>query len=189
MSSRTAARARGDRRGLAAVAGLVLTVGLALTGCDPTPADGATTAASPPAVTAPAAPVATVPPATPAPVVTAPEPAPVVTPSAVATPVPPAEPAPAPTTAKPQSAAPKTQPPVTKAAPEPKATTAKPPTDPEPTAQPKAAAGDCEIRSNAGNCYKAGQFCRDADLGKSTHEAGGRVIYCRMVSGKPHWQA
>ncbi|MGW2548437.1 hypothetical protein ACWC5I_48180, partial [Kitasatospora sp. NPDC001574] len=90
---------------------------------------------------------------------------------------------------------PKAQQTPTKAAPQPKVTTAQPPTDPEPpVAEPKApetkaaAAGDCEIRSNAGNCYKAGQFCRNDDLGKSTHEAGGRVITCRMVSGKPHWQ-
>ncbi|GAA1140714.1 hypothetical protein GCM10009664_06700 [Kitasatospora gansuensis] len=55
-----------------------------------------------------------------------------------------------------------------------------------PTAAP---VGSCEIVSNAGNCYKAGQFCRDADLGRSTHDATGRMIYCRMVSGKPHWQA
>ncbi|MBD0694187.1 hypothetical protein BG452_15215 [Streptomyces sp. CBMA123] len=69
-------------------------------------------------------------------------------------------------------------------------TTAQPPTDPEPQRTQAAAGGSgCEIRSAAGNCYAAGQFCRDADLGRSTHDAGGRVIYCRMVSGKPHWQA
>lgn len=171
-------RMRGGRRGLAAVAGLVFTVGLALTGCDPSATDAATAAATPPAVTAPAAPVATA-----APTVTESSPAPVVT-----APVPPVEPAPAPTTAEPRSPAPKTQSPAGKVTPEPRATTAKPPAEPEPT-QTKAPAGDCEIRSNAGNCYRAGQFCRDDDLGKSTHEAGGRVIYCRMVSGKPHWQA
>ncbi|MGP9022891.1 hypothetical protein ACT1U9_31370 [Streptomyces sp. BR1] len=48
--------------------------------------------------------------------------------------------------------------------------------------------GDCEIVSNAGNCYNAGQFCRKADLGRSTHAANGREIYCRIVSGRPHWQ-
>ncbi|WP_234348647.1 hypothetical protein, partial [Kitasatospora sp. MY 5-36] len=80
------------------------------------------------------------------------------------------------------------QPPATKA-PQPKVTTAQPPNDPEPPAAAAGAGAGCEIRSNAGNCYEAGQFCRNADLGKSTHEAGGRVIYCRMVSGKPHWQA
>ncbi|MFF2045460.1 hypothetical protein ACFVVX_34085, partial [Kitasatospora sp. NPDC058170] len=113
-------------------------------------------------------------------------PAPVVPPPpAPEAPQPPAPQPPAPTAAAPK-------PPATTKAPQPKATTAKPPADPEPEPAPKetvAAAGDCEIRSNAGNCYKAGQFCRNDDLGRSTHEAGGRVIYCRMVSGKPHWQA
>ncbi|WP_262928568.1 hypothetical protein [Streptomyces sp. CBMA152] len=42
--------------------------------------------------------------------------------------------------------------------------------------------------SNAGNCYNAGQFCRKADLGRSTHAANGREISCRIVSGRPHWQ-
>ncbi|MET8541755.1 hypothetical protein ABZW03_14040, partial [Kitasatospora sp. NPDC004799] len=98
--------------------------------------------------------------------------APVATPPPVAPPAQPSAPA---------------QPPATKA-PQPKVTTAQPPTDPEPPAAAGAGTG-CEIRSNAGNCYEAGQFCRNADLGKSTHDAGGRVIYCRMVSGKPHWQA
>ncbi|WP_199239376.1 hypothetical protein [Streptomyces sp. ICBB 8177] len=45
----------------------------------------------------------------------------------------------------------------------------------------------CGIRSNAGNCYRAGEFCRDADLGKSTTDAAGRVIRCLMESGRPHW--
>jgi hypothetical protein len=46
----------------------------------------------------------------------------------------------------------------------------------------------CSIRSAAGNCYRAGQFCREADLGRSTTDASGRSITCRMVSGRPHWQ-
>ncbi|MGW1174632.1 hypothetical protein ACWD4P_13030 [Kitasatospora sp. NPDC002543] len=158
MSSRIPGR---RRAGLAGLAGLVLTVGLALTGCDPSAADGGATASAAPSAAATTAPVVT-PPAQPAPA------APVTTP-----PAPPAQPsAPA-------------QPPATKA-PQPKVTTAKPPTDPEP---PAAAGAGCDIRSNAGNCYEAGQFCRNADLGKSTHDAAGRVISCRMVSGKPHWQA
>ncbi|MFD4655966.1 hypothetical protein ACFWP2_10085 [Kitasatospora sp. NPDC058444] len=170
------------RAGLAGFAGLVLTVGLALTGCDPSAADGGATAsasARPTVAATSTTAAATSPPATPA----APAPAPVTTP--------PAPPAPAAPVATPPPVAPPAQPsapaqpPVTKA-PQPKVTTAQPPTDPEP---PAAAGAGCEIRSNAGNCYEAGQFCRNADLGKSTHDAGGRVIYCRMVSGKPHWQA
>ncbi|MEU8925672.1 hypothetical protein AB0D10_32870 [Kitasatospora sp. NPDC048545] len=140
------ARIPGRRRaGLAGFAGLVLTVGLALTGCDPS-------AAGPAAPATPAvAPAATTPP---------------------------------------DSPATRSQPPTPKA-PQPKVTTAKPPTDPEPAPTAPAAAGGagCDIRSNAGNCYEAGQFCRNGDLGKSTHDASGRAITCRMVSGKPHWQA
>jgi hypothetical protein len=54
------------------------------------------------------------------------------------------------------------------------------------TAPPKSEV--CSIRSNAGNCYKAGQFCRNADLGSTTTDANGRSITCRMVSGRAHWQ-
>ncbi|MYS22302.1 MULTISPECIES: hypothetical protein [unclassified Streptomyces] len=50
-----------------------------------------------------------------------------------------------------------------------------------------AASGVCSIRSNAGNCYRAGQFCRKADLGATTTDASGRSITCVMESGKPHW--
>ncbi|MFB6619286.1 hypothetical protein ACFCV9_34535 [Streptomyces sp. NPDC056367] len=97
----------------------------------------------------------------------------------------------APTTVTP-SAVPTTaapQPPtrsVTPADPKPAATTQAPrPTAKVPT-QPTTA--ECEIVSNAGNCYKAGQFCRKADLGRSTHAANGRLIYCRMDGTQPRWQ-
>ncbi|WP_153471395.1 hypothetical protein [Streptomyces kaniharaensis] len=156
---------RGGRSGLAAVvAGLVLTVGLALTGCDPSAADGGAKASATAVVTS--APATAKP--TPAPPTTTPPPAP-------------STPAAQPTTAAPQA-------PATKA-PQPKVTTAQPPTDPEPQQTVASGGGGCEIRSSAGNCYEAGQFCRNADLGRSTHDASGRVITCRIVSGKPHWQA
>lgn len=45
----------------------------------------------------------------------------------------------------------------------------------------------CEIRSNAGNCYQAGQFCRKSDVGASTHDAHGRLITCGSDSGRPRW--
>jgi outer membrane biosynthesis protein TonB len=177
----------GHRR-LAAVAGLVLAVGLTLTGCDPTVKDTtvpagavATTAAATPAAPPAPAPATTTAEPAPAPspsATTAPAPAPVET-VAPATPKPPA-PAPAATTAKP----PATKAPVP--APAPTKTVEAPHTTSAPAPAP---AGNCEIVSNAGNCYKAGQFCRNDDLGRSTHDAGGRLIYCRMVSGKPHWQA
>ncbi|MEU6967289.1 hypothetical protein AB0A71_06010 [Kitasatospora aureofaciens] len=163
MTSRIPGRRRAT--GLAGFAGLVLTVGLALTGCDPSAADGK--ASSAPTASA----GSTVPPTPSAPPATTPAQAPpAITPSA-----------PPPSAAHPQTPA---------AKPQPKMTTAQPPTDPEPQHTQAAAGGSgCEIRSNAGNCYAAGQFCRNDDLGRSTHDANGRVIYCRVVSGKPHWQA
>ncbi|MGW2249968.1 hypothetical protein ACWCXH_07180 [Kitasatospora sp. NPDC001660] len=174
MPSRIRVGRDGGRRGagLAVFAGFVLTVGLALTGCDPSAADGGAKASASPSPTAavsmPAAAAPTTTPSAAGPTAAAPQPS-----------VPPAT----------HSQAPAGKPSASKAPqPQPKVTTAQPPTDPGPQ-QTAAAGGGCEIRSNAGNCYAAGQFCRDADLGRSTHDADGRVITCRMVSGKPHWQA
>ncbi|MFD7833024.1 hypothetical protein [Kitasatospora sp. NPDC059803] len=170
-------RIHGRRRaGLAGFAGLVLTVGLALTGCDPSAADGGAKASPP--VTAPAA----------ATTQSTPPVAPPAAPPA-STPPPASDPAPS-TPAAPAPAAPSTHAPSpTPKAPQPKTTTAQPPTAPEPQHTAAAGGAECELRSNAGNCYAAGQFCRNADLGRSTHDANGGMIYCRMVSGKPHWQA
>ncbi|WBP90931.1 hypothetical protein [Kitasatospora cathayae] len=159
MPSRIPGRRRAA--GLAGFAGLVLTVGLALTGCDPSAADGkASSAPAATAATAAASTGANAPSAT------------------------------APTVAAQPSAPPSAHPQTSGAKPQPKVTTAQPPAEPEPQHTQAAAGGSgCEIRSSAGNCYAAGQFCRNDDLGRSTHDANGRVIYCRMVSGKPHWQA
>ncbi|MGK5729855.1 hypothetical protein [Streptomyces sp. URMC 124] len=55
------------------------------------------------------------------------------------------------------------------------------------TSAPRNAGTTCEIRSNAGNCYKAGQYCRSADAGSRTHDAQGRVIICGGEGGKPRW--
>lgn len=172
---------RAGHRRLAALAGLVLAVGLTLTGCDPTVKDTGVPAGAVASSTAPA----------PAPATTTAVPAP--TPTAASTPTPSETPTSTPTPAETVApVAPK--PPVTKApatktpapAPTPTRTAEAPHTSAAPAPAP---AGDCEIVSNAGNCYAAGQFCRNADLGRSTHDANGRMIYCRMVSGKPHWQA
>lgn len=113
-----------------------------------------------------------------------------VSPTATASPSPThAAPTTSPATISP-SAAPTTPPPVTTASPAPKKTAAPRRTTARPavrhtTAAPKKTL--CSIRSNAGNCYKAGQFCRKADLGATTTDANGRDITCEMVSGKPHW--
>ncbi|GAA4843553.1 hypothetical protein GCM10023235_19600 [Kitasatospora terrestris] len=46
---------------------------------------------------------------------------------------------------------------------------------PQPT-QPQA--GGCHPLSNAGNCYKAGQYCRTSDHGVYGTDASGRAIKC-----------
>lgn len=45
----------------------------------------------------------------------------------------------------------------------------------------------CSIRSNAGNCYHAGQFCRNADVGATTTDAAGRAITCSYEAGANRW--
>ncbi|WP_406096598.1 hypothetical protein [Streptomyces sp. NBC_01013] len=45
----------------------------------------------------------------------------------------------------------------------------------------------CSIRSNAGNCYRAGQFCRKADVGATTTDAAGRRITCGYQSSANRW--
>lgn len=77
-----------------------------------------------------------------------------------------------------------TRPPVHRTTPPPVHHTTAPPVH-HTSAPPKPAT--CSIRSNAGNCYKAGQFCRKADLGRTTTDANGRAITCKIVSGQPHW--
>ncbi|MFD9473836.1 MULTISPECIES: hypothetical protein [Streptomyces] len=67
--------------------------------------------------------------------------------------------------------------PATKAAPAPPAPTRS--RTPAPAAEPTKASTDCYPRSNAGNCYKAGQICRKADIGTSGRDANGRAIQCR----------
>lgn len=97
------------------------------------------------------------------------------TPSAdptTATPTPPA-PAAKPTTKAPASATTRPAP----APPAPTRTRAQ-----TPTSEPTKATTDCYPLSNAGNCYKAGQICRNADVGTSGRDANGRAIYCRHDS-------
>ncbi|MEV7725569.1 hypothetical protein AB0P15_12640 [Streptomyces sp. NPDC087917] len=109
-----------------------------------------------------------------------PTPSPSPTPSAgSATPTPPPPP-PSPTVASDAKAyeTPAPAPSRTAPAPAPKSTTKAP-------AEP--ATADCEIVSNAGNCYNAGQFCRDADVGRSTHAGNGRMIHCRPDGSRARW--
>ncbi|MGP3990694.1 hypothetical protein [Streptomyces sp. 3N207] len=47
--------------------------------------------------------------------------------------------------------------------------------------------GTCTIVSNSGNCYSAGQFCRNSDHGATTSTAGGRKIKCARSSNTWRW--
>ncbi|WJV44717.1 hypothetical protein [Streptomyces flavofungini] len=59
------------------------------------------------------------------------------------------------------------------------------PAAPSPTA--KAPAEKCSILSNSGNCYRAGQFCRNSDHGAATTTASGQRITCRLSSNAWRW--
>ncbi|GAA3279903.1 hypothetical protein [Streptomyces lavendulae] len=108
---------------------------------------------------------------------------PTATPSPTASPTPTPTASPSATTAAPDAKAPDSPAPTRAATqPAPKPTTKAPTTAPEEPAK-----ADCEIVSNAGNCYNAGQFCRKADVGRSTHAGNGRMISCRQDGGQPRW--
>ncbi|MBN0043197.1 hypothetical protein JS756_03575 [Streptomyces actuosus] len=47
--------------------------------------------------------------------------------------------------------------------------------------------GTCSIVSSAGNCYSAGQFCRNSDHGAVTTTAGGTKIKCMYRSNAWRW--
>ncbi|MDX3099067.1 hypothetical protein PV703_30930 [Streptomyces sp. ME01-24h] len=48
-------------------------------------------------------------------------------------------------------------------------------------------AGTCSIVSNAGNCYSAGQFCRNSDHGATTTTASGARIECAYSANAWRW--
>ncbi|NUS05447.1 MAG: hypothetical protein HOV97_23155 [Nonomuraea sp.] len=45
----------------------------------------------------------------------------------------------------------------------------------------------CSIKSNSGNCYSAGQFCRNSDHGATTTTAGGTPIKCAYSASRWRW--
>jgi hypothetical protein len=45
----------------------------------------------------------------------------------------------------------------------------------------------CSIRSNAGNCYAAGEFCRNSDHGATTTDASGTPITCSPSGARWRW--
>ncbi|MGW0845051.1 hypothetical protein ACWD26_33935 [Streptomyces sp. NPDC002787] len=48
-------------------------------------------------------------------------------------------------------------------------------------------AGTCSIVSNSGNCYSAGQFCRNSDHGAVTTTENGTEIKCAYSSNAWRW--
>jgi hypothetical protein len=46
----------------------------------------------------------------------------------------------------------------------------------------------CSILTNEGHCPVDGQFCRAADLGKSTTNADGREMSCVQDGARGHWE-
>ncbi|MEU6142036.1 hypothetical protein ABZ848_16925 [Streptomyces sp. NPDC047081] len=48
-------------------------------------------------------------------------------------------------------------------------------------------AGTCSIVSSSGNCYSAGQYCRNSDHGAVTTTAGGSTIKCVYRSNAWRW--
>ncbi|MGW3601083.1 hypothetical protein [Streptomyces sp. NPDC005167] len=50
-----------------------------------------------------------------------------------------------------------------------------------------ASSGKCSIVSNAGNCYEAGQFCRNSDHGVLTTTASGARIKCAYSANAWRW--
>ncbi|QNP71714.1 hypothetical protein IAG44_21315 [Streptomyces roseirectus] len=63
------------------------------------------------------------------------------------------------------------------------------------TAEPAGTTGDttedtpgtCSIVSNSGNCYSAGQYCRNKDHGATTTNASGTPITCAYRSNAWRW--
>ncbi|MEU6441395.1 hypothetical protein [Streptomyces sp. NPDC047046] len=51
----------------------------------------------------------------------------------------------------------------------------------------RSSTGTCSIVSNAGNCYSAGQFCRNSDHGARTTTAAGSPITCSYRSNAWRW--
>ncbi|MFF4367006.1 hypothetical protein [Streptomyces sp. NPDC001594] len=120
------------------------------------------------------------PPSSAAPTTASPSP----TPSLTATPAPATpstgSPSPSASAAAPDAKAPSQAPAPTRSA-------SRPAAQPTTRAAEEPAQASCEIVSNAGNCYSAGQYCRKADVGRITHAANGRMISCRQDGGQPRW--
>lgn len=61
--------------------------------------------------------------------------------------------------------------------------TAPPASSPQP-----APAGGCSPRTSGGNCYRAGEYCPNADHGMTGTDANGNPITCEDVNGTWRWE-
>jgi hypothetical protein len=93
----------------------------------------------------------------------------------------------APATVKTPKAPPRTSPPPPPPPPPPTHAAVPPPTQaapppPPPTTQAEAPAG-CTPKTDAGNCYQPGEFCRDSDHGVTGVAGDGKSIECEDNDG------
>ena len=74
-------------------------------------------------------------------------------------------------------------PPPTQAAPPPTQAPVPPTHAAAPPPPPPAAPAGCTPKTNAGNCYKPGEFCRDSDHGDTGVAGDGESIKCEDNDG------
>jgi hypothetical protein len=59
---------------------------------------------------------------------------------------------------------------------------------PPPSTSPATGGGACHPTTSSGNCYEPGEFCPTADAGMTGVAGDGKVITCKLVSGRYHWE-
>lgn len=65
---------------------------------------------------------------------------------------------------------------------------AQPSSTPPPTSPAVTAAGACHPTTSTGHCYKAGEYCSDADHDMTGTDASGNPITCEDVNGTWRWE-
>lgn len=61
-------------------------------------------------------------------------------------------------------------------------------TAPSPDSAPGPPAGGCFPKTAGGRCYKAGEYCSDADHGMTGTDADGNAITCKDINGTWRWE-
>ena len=65
---------------------------------------------------------------------------------------------------------------------------AQPSSTPPPTSPTMTSAGACHPTTSTGHCYKAGEYCSNADHGMTGTDASGNAITCEDVNGTWRWE-